>query len=326
MPGLGGWGAVRIAPKPGVVPLRPLGLGEILDGAVTYIRRDPKTVLGISALIALASTAISFGLSLLSLAPLASLDLNDPGSDATMGQVNTNASSVVSALVSLPIGVLATGLLTAVMGQSVLGRRVTMSEAWRRTRPRFWRLLGLTLLIMVAVGAILGGGIALAIGIGVVLDQGGAGGLGILLGLIVGLAAVVAAIWVYVRWMLSPAVVILEGSTIRTGLSRSRSLVTGAWWRTFGIMLLGRVISSVISGILVVPFALVGGVLLVLAGADSAGRSLILLVALTSLGTLIAQTIVVPFEAGIVSLLYIDRRIRREALDIELARAAGVGP
>ena len=37
-----------------------------------------------------------------------------------------------------------------------------------------------------------------------------------------------------------------------------------------------------------------------------------------------SQTIVIPFTAGITALLYIDRRIRREALDIELARAAGV--
>ena len=54
LPGVGGWGAVPQAPKPGVVPLRPLGVGEILDGAISYIRRDPKTVLGVSALIAAA--------------------------------------------------------------------------------------------------------------------------------------------------------------------------------------------------------------------------------------------------------------------------------
>lgn len=43
-----------------------------------------------------------------------------------------------------------------------------------------------------------------------------------------------------------------------------------------------------------------------------------------SLGTLVSQIVVIPFTAGIVALLYVDRRIRREALDIELARAAGV--
>ena len=36
-----------------LVPLRPLGIGEILDGAVTYIRRYPRPTLGIAAGVAL---------------------------------------------------------------------------------------------------------------------------------------------------------------------------------------------------------------------------------------------------------------------------------
>jgi hypothetical protein len=32
-----------------------------------------------------------------------------------------------------------------------------------------------------------------------------------------------------------------------------------------------------------------------------------------------------PFTAGVVALLYIDQRIRREALDLSLARAARAG-
>ena len=32
-----------------------------------------------------------------------------------------------------------------------------------------------------------------------------------------------------------------------------------------------------------------------------------------------------PFMAGVTALQYVDQRIRREALDIELGRAAGLG-
>src|SRR3984885_11885612 len=35
------------APKPGVIPLRPLSVGEILDGAFTAVRRNPKATLGL---------------------------------------------------------------------------------------------------------------------------------------------------------------------------------------------------------------------------------------------------------------------------------------
>ncbi|HYZ54359.1 MAG TPA: hypothetical protein VE733_12795, partial [Streptosporangiaceae bacterium] len=39
------------APKPGVIPLRPIGLSEILDGAFTAIRRNPRATLGVGAII-----------------------------------------------------------------------------------------------------------------------------------------------------------------------------------------------------------------------------------------------------------------------------------
>ena len=39
---------------------------------------------------------------------------------------------------------------------------------------------------------------------------------------------------------------------------------------------------------------------------------------------MIASAITYPIAAGVSVLLYIDQRIRREALDLELARAAGV--
>src|SRR5690606_24653974 len=42
------------------------------------------------------------------------------------------------------------------------------------------------------------------------------------------------------------------------------------------------------------------------------------------IGAVIASTLTFPIRAGVTALLYLDQRIRREALDLELARAAGV--
>src|SRR5665647_1498949 len=38
------------AHKPGIVPLRPLLLGDILDGAVKAVRFNPKSMVGLSAI------------------------------------------------------------------------------------------------------------------------------------------------------------------------------------------------------------------------------------------------------------------------------------
>ena len=43
-----------------------------------------------------------------------------------------------------------------------------------------------------------------------------------------------------------------------------------------------------------------------------------------STATVIGAMITFPITAGVTVLLYIDQRIRREALDLDLARAAGV--
>ena len=52
-----GYGA-GARPRPGIVPLRPLGLGEILDGAFQAIRTNPRTMLGVSALVMIVVTAL----------------------------------------------------------------------------------------------------------------------------------------------------------------------------------------------------------------------------------------------------------------------------
>ena len=52
------------------MPLRPLALGELLDGAYQYIRAHPRVVLGISAVVAVVTVLLqapfqaSFGTSL----------------------------------------------------------------------------------------------------------------------------------------------------------------------------------------------------------------------------------------------------------------------
>src|SRR6266851_3911479 len=47
------------APKPGVIPLRPLVVGEILDGAFSSIRQNPKATLGLSAILLTITGVIS---------------------------------------------------------------------------------------------------------------------------------------------------------------------------------------------------------------------------------------------------------------------------
>jgi hypothetical protein len=108
-------------------------------------------------------------------------------------------------------------------------------------------------------------------------------------------------------------------------LRRSRGLVRGAWWRTFGILGLVNIIAQVLGNVLAVPFIALTYLVSFLTG-DGLNIYAILPLLVASVGTIVASAVTWPFTAVSTALLYVDRRMRREALDLELSRAAGVAP
>ncbi|MFI8458398.1 glycerophosphoryl diester phosphodiesterase membrane domain-containing protein [Kitasatospora sp. NPDC085464] len=305
-----GWGAPQ-SPKPGVIPLRPLGMGELLDGAVSTVRRQWRTVL-----------ALSLGMAVIAQGGTVVVDLLVKGKTGTA----TQALRLVAALpLQLLLDVLAAALLTIVVSRAVLGRSVTAGEAWRDARPRLLQLLGLTLLT-----ALMGPGVAL-LGFAPMFGYSAGGAdepaTTALLSL-VGLLALPVAAWLWIRYSLAAPALMLEKQGVTAALSRSRRLVRGSWWRILGITLVSKVLSIVVAVVIAVPFRFLG----VLLGLDSfAGQGLTAaahegagMVALMAVAGIIAGTLTTPFMAAVGVLLYVDQRIRREALDIELARAAGL--
>ncbi len=147
-----------------MIPLRPLGVGEILDGAVSTMRTHWRTVLGISLAVAVLTETLVILLQKLVLNDSATADtLNDP--NASLSEVSRTlggvlVSSGVVSIIALLGTIIATALLTTVTSRAVLGRAVTTAEAWRDARPQLLRLLGLTLLlpliafVIIAVGTL----------------------------------------------------------------------------------------------------------------------------------------------------------------------------
>jgi hypothetical protein len=141
------------------------------------------------------------------------------------------------------------------------------------------------------------------------------------------LAAGVVALWLMIRFSLASPALMLEKQSILKSMSRSAKLVRGSWWRVFGIQLLATIIANIVASIVVIPFALIAsalsgdGITGFLSSAGSAGWTFLIV---SGIGSVIGAMITFPISAGVTVLLYIDQRIRREALDLDLARAAGV--
>jgi hypothetical protein len=301
--------------KPGVIPLRPLGLGEILDGAISTMRAHPGMMLGVAAIVVTISQLLTLAVTFPWLD-----DINqalDPTTVTTDEAFDLLGKSLTIGMVSLMIllvsRVFLSGFVTLVVGKAVLGQPLSFAGVWASVRPRLLPLFGLTL-IYPAVG--------LGVGIVVALLVIAVPPLGVLV--IIGLIPVV--IWLWVLFSLATPVLVLENARIGQAFGRSRQLVRGSWWRIFGISLLAAVIAGIIAIIIQLPFeAFGGGFANVTAGATAAALTTKYLL-LTTIGGIIASTITEPFAAGVTVLLYTDQRMRNEGLDIELARAAGVAP
>ncbi|MGW1791620.1 DUF7544 domain-containing protein [Streptomyces tubercidicus] len=324
----GAWAPAPQAAKPGVIPLRPLAVGEILDGAVATMRAHWRTVLGISLIVAVvAQTAVTVVTGLWfqdARQPSLSSD-NLPPLRETLRQLgNSLAATGITSAIGLLATLIATGLLTMVVSRAVLGRPVTAGEAWRDARPQLPRLLGLLVLLPLLLMAILTVGVAP----GVILLATGSPEAGLLLALFGGLAATLVTVWLWVRYSLASPALMLEKQGVITAMRRSAKLVRGAWWRVLGTQLLAYLLIGIVQFIIQIPATLVaflvgGESLMDWANGTSNTTGWSFLIVL-GLGAVISSTITFPISAGITALLYMDQRIRREALDLELARAAGL--
>lgn len=319
-PGAGagpGWGA--FAYKPGVVALRPLGLGDFFEGAFKTIRRNPAAMVGLAALVTTVFLVIPVALTLV-LAWTGDLSrglLTSEGSPAELSSVNAGtALSVLGTLFGALATVVLNGMLVHVVAQAVLGRRTSAGQAWTVTRGRLLRLVGLTALNSVIALLLLG----VPVAAGVLAGLGGGLGIGLLVGVPLFLAGVAALAFVTVRYFLlaAPALV-LERVGVLASLRRAGQLSHRQFWRLLGITLLTTLVVGLVSQVVAVPLGLLGaaGPLLL----PGTGGALVLVFA-SYLSQVVVGAVTTPFTSAVVALQYIDQRIRKEGLDVQLIAAA----
>ncbi|MFC8191151.1 glycerophosphoryl diester phosphodiesterase membrane domain-containing protein [Cellulomonas sp. NPDC057328] len=312
-------GPWRPAPlQPGIVPLRPLGLGEILDGSVRAVRHNPVVMFGLAALVTTVAVALQT-LVQLYVAGLVAASLGDAlaGTDATgtdVGAVSEVFSMGLAQSATQPLLLPATSVLTGFLivsvSRSVLGRRVELREVLR-TR-RVWWVLGFAVLVLLAEAVVGAAWFALVLLLFSQQQEGAALAL-LVLG---GILYVVALVWVTVRTLLVPPALVLEGKPFRATVARAWRLTRGSFWRLFGTYLLATLLVAVVTSLFLVPAGILAGLLTGVTGSAT------VTVVLTAVGSVVGLTVSTSFLAALVALLYVDVRMRREGLDLELARAA----
>jgi hypothetical protein len=262
--------------------LRPLGVGDILSASFTLIRQNPPATIGLTAIGTAAGAVAAIVL--------------------VLATRNSAAGAAVSNLAGFVLDtaiIVVAGAVIAALGEGLLGRRITVREAFRRARIGWVLLTWLVYAVIVVVIWV----------IPLILLSG----LGVLLGL---------PLWVWLGIMLCLIfpVVVLERRNPFAAIGRSWRLVLGSFWRFFAISLLMSIVTFALFAIATLFVTLVTGVGLTLLrehGRLHGSFGLVWLVTFIVFA-LVLVSLVAPMWLALSCLLYADVRMRREGMDLML--------
>lgn len=305
---------------PSVFPLRPLGVGEVLDAAVTTMRAYPRVTLGPSALM-YASTLV---VSLLFAGLFAALVFNsdDPMMQmlaAGLGTLGFVGAQSLGSLVQLAAVAAFSTLMSGTVARAMLGRPAPLRAVWNDTKRSFgWLVLYALILSTASIAPFLVLGAAAFVA--TTPDVGPYLYLAIVL-----LLAVVTA-FLYAQVWLAPAAIVFERVHVARGIARSWQITATGRWRATGVFSLTVLLCLLLWAAISSGVYSVASLLAYTFGIAFSPTTLsVILVVATFLGGLMIGTVCTPFLSVISAVAYADQRMRAEGLDLTLGEARTSG-
>ena len=322
----GGWGPAPTATlakagtaRTGPLPLHPMTVSDVLDGAFKLLKANARTVVTIAAIFMVPIQSLAAFLQRDLLGGRGFFDvINDPSTaraaqdSGDNGQALAGLLSFIATVLVLPF---VAGAISRVVASSYLGEQLTPGPALRATGRRWWALISSWFLVHLLEFS----GLIVAVAVIVVVAATSAGAAGVFVAVVIGLAALpVALMFMTLFVATAPAIVVEELGPVQ-GMRRSARLMRRRFWGVLGIALLGGFLANILGQIL-------GGVFSFAGLAVGTGRGGWLLIAV---GGILSSLITTPLVAIISTLVYFDGRIRHEGFDLQviaadLARSAPV--
>ena len=297
------------------IPMRPLGFGEIVDGAVQLYRRDFALYFLIVLVCGLPEYVLLVLWNPFEALESAQAVADDPGAsaEAILSMFAQLGRVLLLSLLGLILGWFAGLSLTVAMARRIDERPASLGSAFAGGLRRVTKtapasiVAGLIFVVMMAVVGLLW----MFVSVGVALTAPPALTVVVLVASSA-LALIVIAFWFAATFAIFPAVVV-ENRSGMDALERSFSLCRGGWLRVVGIMTVAQIISMA-PGLAIT--ALTGAWDLFLSPGDVATvdptRQWIL-----NTADLVVTPLTLPFLVGCVMMLFHDRRVRREGHDLE---------
>ncbi len=288
--------------------MRPLGFGEVVDGALQLYRRDFGLyyLIGLAAMFPGYVLMLVVGVDATALAP-------DPRSDPleTLAGMGSSLAVLLVAAAIAWIGSIAVGVAMA----DRLGERpASLRRAYGGAFRHLPSVAGATVTAMLIFAALVF--VVMSVGgifVTVLFSRTGSPVLSISAAVFLLLSlAVLGMLWIGATFGVLPAVIV-EKRKAMSALGRSFSLCSGAWLRVTGIMVVAFIINMAptvgvmalfgMGDLFTSPEAL---------GEVGATRQWLL-----NTADLVIGPLTTPFMVGSIMVLFHDRRVRSEAFDLE---------
>jgi hypothetical protein len=264
--------------------LKPLDVGQTVDAAVNLYSKNAVQLWQLVSIVIIPIAVIEMILRRVTLP--ASVHLLH-GTFYTNGSTNNTAYALgvaISALLGLFGQLLATGAVVKLQLDAYLGRPHDIRESLEFAFGRH-RLLSL-------------------LWIGIIT------GVMVVVGLIL---LILPGVYLIVALSMSVPVLILEGQRGMAAISRSMSLVSGRWWPTCGRIVVGVIMY-------VVAYFIIGGI----GGAIAHGTTnATLFFVINGVVSALISILLAPFVAALVNVIYIDLRVRKEAVSEHVLLTGG---
>jgi hypothetical protein len=207
-------------------------------------------------------------------------------------EADAAAASAAGLFLLYPVMLLATAVMWAALIQetasAVEGRPVDRGAAYRAAFRRLLPLVAVSVVVFLLAA------------------------LGFLLLIVPGILVMIAlfAVW---------HVVVLEERGPLEALARSRELARGAWLRILGVWFVSWIIVMIPSLVVgTVAGAAAFGAMLASGDPDAAGAAVGWVGAATNVLSVLLSALTTPFMVAALTLLYYDRRVRTDAMDLEV--------
>jgi hypothetical protein len=301
--------------------LRPSTLGEILDRTAQLYRRNFWMFAGVAALPIGVIIAVSALAAAIWRVFFSSLTVDNFAMNGTLAILFLGI-----VLVAIPIyiaaGVFSYAGLTGAAASAHRSEAITIRSALAAVKPRFWRYLWFIILQGFIAGVLPASAAALAIGILIGLAAAAGGGAASVVAgfvaVLLGIAAVVVIIWLWLNYSLGLPTCVIEERPAWESLQRAWKLSQGTRGRIFVMYLLVIALSIAVSMIAAIPSMIV--IFIAAAhgnGAAQSSAAFIVAEIVRVVMDFVLQVLIAPVSAIALVVFYYDQRIRKEGFDIE---------